>query len=250
MVSTHLEICSSKLDHFSKFSVCKKHIWNHHLVHYCNHISATWLWLWNVGLWNVENIHPFVFWSPQTNPSCLMSVSRVSPGLFLKPIVRGSMGGTVSLSTWMFDFFMVNSQQKQGLFMGKHYKTRVDKHPTNFLSRIASYTAKLCEQHNILKEFHEFATQKHLWKKTATPLSSLTWQTGKIPISNRTYTSSRIGVCSSDRHVSFPGGGVPGTPKNTNELHPSSSGFAIITWNNPKKIGETLHHQGTIPVNL
>ena len=28
------------------------------------------------------------------------------------------------------------------------------------------------------------------------------------------------------------------------------TGFAIITWNNPKKIGETLHHQGTIPVNL
>ena len=23
------------------------------------------------------------------------------------------------------------------------------------------------------------------------------------------------------------------------------SGFAIITWNNPKHIGETLHHQGT-----
>ena len=23
------------------------------------------------------------------------------------------------------------------------------------------------------------------------------------------------------------------------------TGFAIITWNNPKKIGETLHHQGT-----
>ena len=179
MVSTHLEICSSKLDHFSKFSVCKKHIWNHHLVHYCNHISATWLWLWNVGLWNVENIHPFVFWSPQTNPSCLMSVSRVSPGLFLKPIVRGSMGGTVSLSTWMFDFFMVNSQQKQGLFMGKHYKTRVDKHPTNFLSRIASYTAKLCEQHNILKEFHDLPHKKISGRKTATPLSSLTWQTGK-----------------------------------------------------------------------
>ena len=86
--------------------------------------------------------HPFMFWSPQTNPSCLMSVmsvSRVSP-FFLKPIFRGSMGLTVSLSTWMFDFFMVNSQQKQGLFMGKYYKTRVYKHPTNFLSRIASCT--------------------------------------------------------------------------------------------------------------
>ena len=30
----------------------------------------------------------------------------------------------------------------------------------------------------------------------------------------------------------------------------SYTGFAIITWNNTKKIGETLHHQGTIPVNL
>ena len=27
-------------------------------------------------------------------------------------------------------------------------------------------------------------------------------------------------------------------------------GFAIITWNNPKEFGETLHHQGTKPVNL
>ena len=33
-------------------------------------------------------------------------------------------------------------------------------------------------------------------------------------------------------------------------LYKPNPGFAIITWNNPKKIGETLHHQGTCYLSI
>ena len=33
-------------------------------------------------------------------------------------------------------------------------------------------------------------------------------------------------------------------------LYKPNPGFAIITWNNPRKIGETLHHQGTCYLSI
>ena len=131
--------------------------------------------IWNVGPRHVENMHPFMFWSPQTNPSCLMSVSRVSP-IFLKAhshIVRGSMGRTASLSTWMFDFFMVNSQQNQGQ---------------------ALWTTKYPERRSW------FASQKKSLKKNSYTREFTNMTSWKITISNRTYMTyifKEGGGCSS-----------------------------------------------------
>ena len=40
------------------------------------------------------------------------------------------------------------------------------------------------------------------------------------------------------------------TPTQSSRRSPVQPGFAIITWNNPKKIGETLHHQGTCYLSI
>ncbi len=77
------------------------------------------------------------------------------------------------------------------------------------------------------------------WKHMITSMS--TW-----PIDGATLSLDKRGD-RANRLELGKGIGCDSGPKRRGDF---LSGFAIITWNNPKQNGETLNHQGTIPGNL